>query len=65
MHIYQCMQVLAQTLHVHAGIGLKVAYKQVVFGYILGTSKYNMRNGGPRSLQRDTEFHKDVIYQVW
>ena len=61
------MRVLAQNLHVHVDIALKVVYthKQVFFGDFLGTSKYNLSKGGPRSLQRDMEGHKDVIYQVW
>ena len=67
MHISQCTRVLAQKLHVHADTTLKVVYthKHVFFGDILGTSKYNMGKGGPKSLQRDIEGHKYVIYQVW
>ena len=67
MHISRCTWVLDQKLRVHAGIGLKVAYthKHVFFGDFLGTSKYNLRKGGPRILQRDMESHKYVIYQVW
>ena len=66
MHISQCMWVLAQMLHVHVDIALKVTYthKQVFFWEFIGTSKYNMRKLGPRSLQRDMEGHKGVIYQV-
>ena len=48
-------------------MALKVAYryKQVIFGDNLGTSKYNIGIWGPKSLQRDMEAHKGVIYQVW
>ena len=58
---------LAQKLRVHADITLKVTYthKQVFFGDFLGTSKYNLRKGGPRNLQRDMEGHKYVINHVW
>ena len=67
MHISQCMRVLAQKLRIHTSIALKVAYthKQVFFRDFIGTSKYNLRKGGPRSVQRDLEGHKGVIYQVW
>ena len=67
MHISRCTRVLAQKLCIHASVGLKVTYthKQVFFGDFLGTSKYNLSKGGLRSLQRDMEGHKDVIYQVW
>ena len=58
---------LAQKSHIHASIALKVVYthKQVFLGEFLGTSKYNKRKGGPRSMERDMEGHKYVIYQVW
>ena len=61
------MPVLAQKVHVHTDISLKVTYthKHVFFGDFIGISKYNLRKGGPRSLQRDMGGHKDVIYQVW
>ena len=67
MHISRCMGVLAQNLRMHASIALKVVYrhKQVFLGDNIGTSKYNMGKGSPRSLQRDMEGHKGVIYQVW
>ena len=67
MHISRCTQVLEQKLRMHASMGLKVVYrhKQVFFGDNLGTSKYNMGKGGPRSLQRDMEGHKYVINQMW
>ena len=67
MHISQYTWVLAQKLHVQADISLKVVYthKQVFFEDFIGTSKYNLSKGGPRSLQRDMEGHKSVIYQVW
>ena len=67
MHIPRCTWVLAQKLHIHASITLKVAYthNQVFFGDFIGTSKHNMGKGGPKSLQRDMEGHKGVIYQVW
>ena len=67
MHISRCTQVLAQELRVHTDIALKVTYthKQGFFGDFRGTSKYNMSKGGPRSLQRDMEGPRDVIYQVW
>ena len=52
MHISQCTQVLSQNLCVHADMALKFAYthKHMFFGDFLGTSKYNMRKGGPRSV---------------
>ena len=52
MHISLCAQVLAQNLHVHMGIGLKVTYthKQVFFRDSLGSSKYNLSKGDPRIL---------------
>ena len=61
MHISRCTRVLAQNLCVHTCISLKFAYtnKHVFFGEYLG------RKGGPRSLHRDMEGHKYVIYQVW
>ena len=67
MHISKCTWVLAQMLCVYADIALKVAYthKQVFFGDFLGWSKYNLSKGGPRSLHRDMEGQKYVIYQVW
>ena len=66
MRISRCTQVLAQNLRVHVDIALKVTYthKQAFLGGLLGTSKYNLRKGGPRSLQKDMEGHKDVIYKV-
>ena len=66
MHISRCTRVLAQKLCVHADITLKFMYrhKQVFFGDFLGTSKYNMGKGGPKSMQRDMEGHKYVINQV-
>ena len=66
MHISQCTWVLAQNMRVHVGIGLKVVYthKQVFFRDFLGKSKYNKGKGGPRSLHRDMEGHKYVIYWV-
>ena len=55
MHISQCMRVLAQKLHVHTDIALKVVYthKHVFFGEFLRTSNHNLRKGGLKSLQRD------------
>ena len=67
MHIFLCTRVLAQNMRVHMGFGLKVMYthKQVIFRGFLGSLKYNLSKGGPRSLERDMEGHKSVIYQVW
>ena len=45
------------------GYSLKIAY--MFLADFLRTPKNNMGKGGPRSLQRDMEGHKDVIYQVW
>ena len=67
MHISRSMWVLAQKQHMHASIALKVAYryKKVFLGDNIGTSKYNMGKGGPKSLQGEMEGHKYVINQVW
>ena len=67
MHTSRCMWVGGQKLRVHAIMALKVAYnnKQVFFSDDLGTSKYNISSWGPKSLQRDREGHKYVIYHVW
>ena len=67
MHISWCTRVLAQKMCVHAGIGLKFMYthKHVFLGDFLGWSKYNLSNGDLRSVHKDMEGHKDVIYQVW
>ena len=51
MYISRCIRVLAETLRVHMDNALKVGYthKKVFFGDFLGTSKYNLSKGGPRS----------------
>ena len=63
--MYMCLR--SKFVYIHASIALKVAYryKQEIFGDDLGTSKYNIGPWGLKSLQRDMEGHKCVIYQVW
>ena len=54
-------------MHVHASIGLKVAYnnKQCFLRDDLGTSKDNISPWGVKSLQRDREGHQHGINRVW
>ena len=54
-------------MRIHASIAFKVVYryKQVIFRDNLGTSKYKIGKWDPKSVQRDMEGNKGVIYQVW
>ena len=64
MQISRCTWVLAQKLCIHMSMAFNVTYryKHVIFGDNLGTSKYNIGKWGPKSLHRDMEGHKGVIY---